>query len=1047
MKPVYLKMKAFGSYKDETIDFSHIENGIFLITGDTGSGKTTIFDAITFALYGESSGGKRDGKMMVSQYASPMDRTEVEYCFMYGDKKYVIRRSPEQPKYKTKEVDGNTIYEEQKTKRTKEVELTLPDGKIFAGKIKETDEKIKEIIGLDAEQFSQIVMLAQGDFLQLLHARSDDRKTIFAKLFDTRFCYLIEREFEDRFKKLYGELEDNKKEIDNRLSQVVLLEDSNYIERWEEIGHFSDDLGDECLNLINDIIKEIKIKRKNLDDECKKQSLILENMKNELIKAEVTNKDFDALENALKLMNELSEKSDEIKEQETKISRAEQAIKVLLPYNSYVEKKNEISQKESALTELTEKIKYEEDKLSGLEEAKKKADEIYDKHFNKIIKNITELEGNIAIYEELEQEKAAVISEENKINILKKEKNSKDNKLILLEDKQKYQEEQTKKLKEIICSSQDVEKEIIRTNQLIDDLVKIIELLSNKEKNDREKNACDNELKDVIKEYDLTRKEYDSMYSDFINGRAHMLRSLLVEGSPCPVCGSIHHEFIEDDNTEVISEEDLNEIKNKLEILGTKKERLSGKAGSIAAVLDATNTQLKDYEKKGILDSLCSMQDMESRLEDLKYNLEALTKQREEALKADWLLKKVEDSGLVLKLELDNLRKEIQSDEVEIAKQSTRIDEKKEALNKKSETLMYKEKDMALSSLGKLKEKRDEIELNKNASDKAFRDHVSEINTMAGIRTAKADDLKEQKIDYLNRQKEYEASLENHGFISEDQFLNSILSDDVMSDCKKRVDDYKKQIQENSANILVLKERTKNKERVDTSFFVQKKDVLERQLKEIQSSDMEFYSMQENDKKIYKSVSDLYKLRKQVREKYIVIKNLYDTANGKISGRRVDFQTYVQRRYFSQVIKAANRRLVSMSNNQFSLICRDMENLSASGNVGLDLDIYSIVNDQIRDVKTLSGGESFMAALSMALGLSDIISSMAGKIKIDTMFIDEGFGSLSDETRNQALNLLCELSDGNRVIGIISHVTELKNQIDTKLQIRKTDEGSKAVWI
>lgn len=177
-----------------------------------------------------------------------------------------------------------------------------------------------------------------------------------------------------------------------------------------------------------------------------------------------------------------------------------------------------------------------------------------------------------------------------------------------------------------------------------------------------------------------------------------------------------------------------------------------------------------------------------------------------------------------------------------------------------------------------------------------------------------------------------------------------------------------------------------------------------------------------------------------------MIETLRDTAGGKLSRKRIDFQTYIQRRYFGQVISAANERLVKMSANQFILRCRELSNLGTVGNVGLDLDIYDIANDRIRDVKTLSGGESFMAALSMALGLSDVIQRRAGKIRIDTMFIDEGFGTLSDDTRNQALSLLADLSEGDRLIGIISHVTELKAQVEKKLVVTKTDEGSSARW-
>jgi exonuclease SbcC len=200
------------------------------------------------------------------------------------------------------------------------------------------------------------------------------------------------------------------------------------------------------------------------------------------------------------------------------------------------------------------------------------------------------------------------------------------------------------------------------------------------------------------------------------------------------------------------------------------------------------------------------------------------------------------------------------------------------------------------------------------------------------------------------------------------------------------------------------------------------------------------------DREVCKKVKKLYREREEINEENQLITSLYKTANGKYSGKKINFQTYIQRRYFKQVIERANKRLYKMSNNQFILRCREMEDLGKSGYVGLDLDVYSIVNDQIRDVKTLSGGESFVAALSMALGMADIIQDSHGSVHIDTMFIDEGFGSLSDETRNQAIGILNELSEGKRLVGIISHVSELKAQVETKLVVSKTDSGSSTHW-
>lgn len=277
-------------------------------------------------------------------------------------------------------------------------------------------------------------------------------------------------------------------------------------------------------------------------------------------------------------------------------------------------------------------------------------------------------------------------------------------------------------------------------------------------------------------------------------------------------------------------------------------------------------------------------------------------------------------------------------------------------------------------------------------------------------------------------------------------FTGASLSEEALAQLKSQVSEYEKQVHENQTKLLLLAERTEGKTRADISVYREEQRKRKEEAGRLEREDRELFSRKQANETARRKIAEGYRKREDLRARYTVIETLRDTAGGKLSRKRIDFQTYIQRHYFGQVIGAANERLIKMSGNQFILRCRELSNLGTMGNVGLDLDVYDIANDRIRDVKTLSGGESFMAALAMALGLSDIIQRRAGKIRIDTMFIDEGFGTLSDDTRNQALSLLAELSEGDRLIGIISHVTELKAQVDRKLVVTKTDEGSRARW-
>ena len=272
------------------------------------------------------------------------------------------------------------------------------------------------------------------------------------------------------------------------------------------------------------------------------------------------------------------------------------------------------------------------------------------------------------------------------------------------------------------------------------------------------------------------------------------------------------------------------------------------------------------------------------------------------------------------------------------------------------------------------------------------------------------------------------------------------MSADALEQAEEALKLYRQQVQENSVQIRTLEDEMKGRKRQDTTACREAIDALNKEMEESRTAATRLFSLLENNRDVERKVEALYKKRETMLQENAVLRNLDNTANGKLSGKHLKFQTYIQRRYFKQIVDNANKRLYIMSGSQFILQCRDTGALGSQGYVGLDLDVYSIVNDQTRDVKTLSGGESFMAALALALGMADMIQNTASSVHIDTMFIDEGFGSLSEETRNQAIAILNGLSGGRRLVGIISHVTELKNQIDRKLIVTKTEKGSKAVW-
>lgn len=1051
MKPIYLKMKAFGSYKDEEIDFSKVQQGVFLITGDTGAGKTTIFDGITYALYGESSGGKRDSKMMVSQFADYGEYTEVEFVFSYGKDIYKVRRTPEQPKYKEKkDEEGNTIYEQLKTTRKPEVELTLPNEEIFIGKLNETNKKIQEIIGIDAAQFTQIAMLAQGDFLKLLHAKSDERKDIFSKIFDTRLYYAIEKEIENCYKECEGQLKENEKEIESSLNNIVCRKDSKIKEEWEEKGTFSIDRKEEIFRFIEEIMEEYEqLTRQNKEkkESCDKKR---EKLQKSIHDAEVINKDFNALKAAKEKQAELESKKEEIEENKQEIKKGEKALKVVGSYSVYSDKRETFKKKQKVVEQLHSKLKMKKEALESLGQKKKEADKKYEEEYLKKIEESSKLEGKLDLYEEIEESQKLYDKERKELTEKEKLQKKKEKEEAEKKKKADTLAEEIKQLLELTgkrdLMSGQVEK-LSREKEDYEDFLKLLKAEADFQVQLEKQQKKYNQAKDAWKNIE---EDYNLLYHNFISSQAHILRASLVEGQACPVCGNTHHHKMPEEDIEIVGQEDVDHAKENLEKSRKKEQAEKEKLQRIVVRKEENDKLLEERGEKLHFynEAVCkiTIKEMEELIDKLIVELNSYQQKKEQAEQA---LENLEEKQHVQQKNQDELG-EISNILIQLGKEiaglKSSLANKEENLSEKKSQLPYPTKEVSMKHLEEIKKQQKELTNNKKTAEDKYQIASDEVKKLEATleNEIKAKDILQEE-EKLTKE-DFAKQLEKQGFSSEKIFLESKIPDGKLETLKEKVEQYDKTLQEINTNITLLTERTKDKNSIDVTKYQKELEETQKEIQFLEREDKEIYSQKQANEKAKNVVQRKYQELTENSQQYNILKSLYDTANGKLSKKKIDFQTYIQRYYFNQVIYAANERLKTMSNNQFILQCRKLENLGTQGNVGLDIDVYSLVNDQTRDVKTLSGGESFMAALSMALGLSDIIQSKAGKIKIDTMFIDEGFGSLSDDTRNQALSLLHELSEGNRLIGIISHVSELKAQVDTRLVVTKNNQGSKARW-
>ena len=931
MRPIKLIMSAFGSYSRKvTIDFEKLgENGIYLISGNTGSGKTTIFDAISFALFGKGSGENRDsGKLFRSEYADAKTETYVELEFTCGGKIYRIKRSPE---YIRPKLRGEGTTTDPYT-----AELTLPNGEIYStAKIAEIDEKIKDILGIDREQFSRIVMLPQGSFMKFLLARTQEKGEIFRKIFKTyRFA-----ELQDRLGRLEREYRDS---------------------------------ADSERQILRTVVSELQ---------CRKDSIYLEKL--EALKDTVGDEDAkpdDIIGSVCGLIDDISCEADEkIKEITAKLDTNE---KKKLEYTKMQQKhesnnalKKSIAEKQDIVTACDKKLP----KLkAALDEAIKEAESCQELYLKS-----EEIKNQLDDYEKLD----AVTSELEKVN--KEHDKLKSDGDSIKETIDKNSSE-LKNCKIRIDALSGCDEEIIHlsvkrseTESLCEHAVKCEALMSgfrSAEKDLLKEQALFSKLSS---EYDKANEEYIQLEKLYDSAIAGILAERLTEGEKCPVCGSREHPSPAVRPESAPTESELETAQNKRDETQENKNRqleITSKAKqALANIHDRLfeETERLNIETDGDTDKLSDM---------------ILAEKRRTAEQLDHIKKMISraENDRKNRTELESKAKSIERS----------LEENKNSLNDISEQLSG-----IRDRIIYLKTVREGIALHYSSKTEAENAIAALLKKKADIETAllkaqtehsECERLKGEALAFITETKEQLTEPE----IDEEK-LKTALSETAQTE----------------------KELLENKGLYD----------------HIRKSSTE--------KK--KSIEGISKKLLEYGVKYAYTKELADLANGKIrDSEHIKLEVYVQMMYFERMLIRANRYLLGMTGGQYELerTCTEDGRRKA----GLDLNIFDHYTRKSRDVKTLSGGECFKASLALAFGMAEEIRESAGGIRIDTMFIDEGFGSLDSESLDQAINTLYALSrsDSNRLIGIISHVSDLKNRIEKKLIVEKTvNEGSRVTII
>lgn len=907
MRPLKITMSAFGPYAGKvTLDMQKLgKSGIYLITGDTGAGKTTIFDAISYALYGEASGNYRENTTLRSKYASADTPTFVELEFEYNNEIYKINRNPEYPR-PNKRGEGFT-------KQSANAELVMPDGSVIT-KIKEVSAKVEEIIGINKNQFSQIAMIAQGDFRKLLNCETNERSKIFRKIFKTEPYHNIEIKLSSLFNELKRNREKEKSGIEQYINQLKCNENDTLSLELER-AKSGDVLIEDVIKLAGEIINKDTL-------EYTKTQKNIESINEEIEKINSNIKLYENQEATKKAFAEASAKLEELK---TKRNECEKAYK------------SAEAQRER-LDDLTRKINLINSKMPKYDELKS-------------------LENSI---------KERTQSFEKSNNLLK----LKQQEITLLE---KEIDEKSKALEEVKGADLLVQKltvqkeEINKKAEALKELKTEIDRCKTEQKNLKNAQSF---AKSALDEYGALENEYNQIYIAFFNEQAGIIADGLKDGEPCPVCGSTSHPNLARKSENAPSQADVESAQNLVKKAQEKADKARDTASALKSRFDEIAANVKFSAKKlfGTDDNV---------FDDYNSNINALKKEYDCTL----ALLKTANEKLSLYKKLD--------------KEIPKIQEKQKSLSDEISTLNTQK-----------------------ASDEAFiSENTKRVTSIKSELDFESADLAKDKLkEYTNLSNDIKNAIEKS---------------------KNDFDDIKSKYDTQKGTKASLENALKEFKEIDLASLNEKSLKLNEYKKDIDETAKSLYSRIESNKLLVDNISEKRDILKGYDDKYVWLKALSETANGDISGKeKITLETFVQMTYFDSIIRKANIRLLTMSDGQYELVRRsDAETLKK--NEGLALDVIDHFNASSRSVSTLSGGESFMASLCLALGLSDEIQSSNGGIKLDTMFVDEGFGSLDGEALDRALSALTSLSQGNRLVGIISHVDALRDRIDNKIVITK----------
>ena len=968
MRPERLTMCAFGPYASRVeVPFSEFgDHGIYLITGDTGAGKTTIFDGIVFALYGEASGDIRKPDMLRSDFAAPSEKTYVELIFTCRGRQYTVVRNPEYMRPKTR---GEGM-----TKETSDAVLTYPDGKTVSGS-RQTTKAVEELLGLDRSQFVQIAMIAQGDFLKLLLAGTEERGKIFRKIFNTGQYLDFQKELKRKLLETKKEYEELQRSVSQYAQGLVRPQKDTEAGSYAKQGELAER---------SELAEQGRLTEQS---ELAEQGRLTE--QDELAESSAQ-PDWDVLtgEHAAYHLEELIPLLEQLLDREKKQQRSEEKTLQSL------EKELVALQEAAGKQQMIERARADMQKKQKLLEELREQCGQWEHRYEEALKRKPEEEqagGRLAVLTEQMSRYEALKETEQAIREMQKKEKAKETELQRLEALIQENENRLKAGKarqdEIGRPEQELRllgAEEEKAQQQKSNLAHLEKLLRELEALAGSVKQAEEEFLQVREKSTSLGKQYVEMEALFLSGQAGILARGLRPGQPCPVCGSLEHPSPASENMEIPSEKELKE-------LSAKRERAVARTTQVSAA--AAEVRGKYEQSRAALSQWCSREQVSA---------EAGQKKGLECAAWEYFHMKGQE-----------LREKLLWYEQERKKLTKLLREKEEL-----------EKQLPLVE-GQLLQSRQKRETTAQ--------ELVQCRTQMESALLQREDIKQRFM--------YGTYEEAGRAIKELQQIRAQIMAEIEA-AQKGLEQCRSSIRAQEEAVELLREQTAQSDEVSSDMLMERRLELSEQKKLLEQRQRQRHVLLQTDEGILGQLKKGQKKMAQVDEAYQTLAILSDTANGELRGRqKLAFEQYIQAVFFGQIIHEANKRFSVMTDGRYLLKRRENAG-NLRSQTGLDLDVFDFYTGRLRSVQSLSGGEAFKASLSLALGLADVVQRYAGGVQLDTVFIDEGFGSLDRESLNQAIKILNELAGSRRLAGIISHVEELKERIDRKIIVKKGTAGS-----